>query len=130
MENKYLNEEKYQESKKKISLVGTILLCAGGLLMLTGIILLANRNFAGGFMLVFGFGLIGFGMVTKVMGHGREINAFMMQQNIPIMKETAETIAPTARKIAKETMDDLSPSVGNMAKEITKGIKEGLKDEK
>lgn len=49
-------------------------------------------------------------MVTK----RREIMAFTTQQVMPV---------------AQEGMDKMAPTIGNVAKEITKGIKEGLKDE-
>lgn len=44
----------------------------------------------------------------------REITAFTTQQVMPI---------------AKEGIEKMTPTIGNVAKEITKGIKEGLKDE-
>lgn len=50
-------------------------------------------------------------MITK----RREITAFTMQQVMPVAKEGIDTMAPT---------------IGNVAKEITKGIKEGFKDNK
>ena len=49
----------------------------------------------------------------------REIMAYTVQQVMPVAKEGIDKISPT---IAKAT--------GNIAKEVTKGIKEGLKDEK
>lgn len=45
----------------------------------------------------------------------REITAFTVQQTMPLAQEGIEKMAPT---------------VGNAAKEITKGIKEGLSDDK
>lgn len=45
----------------------------------------------------------------------REILAFNAQQIMPV---------------AKEGIDEISPSLGKVAKEITKGIKEGIKDDK
>lgn len=45
---------------------------------------------------------------------GREINAFLAQQHIPIAQESIEKMAPSASKAAQE---------------IAKGIKKGLKDE-
>lgn len=45
---------------------------------------------------------------------GREITAFYTQQQIPIVKEGIE---------------EMAPSIGNAAGEIAKGIKTGLNDE-
>jgi len=53
------------------------------------------------------------GMII-MMAKRREIIAFHAQQVVPV---------------GKEVMDEMAPSVGNVAKEISKGIKEGLKDE-
>lgn len=44
---------------------------------------------------------------------GRSILAYQVQQAMPV---------------AKEGMEEMAPSVGKMAKEITKGIKEGIKE--
>lgn len=60
----------------------------------------------------------------------REIMAFTVQQAMPIVKEGIETIAPTIGNVAKENLDKMAPSIGNVAKEISKGIKDGLKDDK
>lgn len=45
----------------------------------------------------------------------REILAFTTQQVMPVAKEGIDTMAPT---------------IGNVAKEISKGIKEGSKEDK
>lgn len=63
----------------------------------------------------------GFAIVASAMIAGsiymfakrREITAFSVQQVMPV---------------AQEGMEKMAPSMGNVAKEITKGVKEGLKD--
>lgn len=50
-----------------------------------------------------------------IIAKGRDIIAFTAQQTIPVKKGIVETMAPTYGKVAKE---------------ISKGIKEGLKDDK
>lgn len=68
------------------------------------------------------FGLGGFIIIASLMISGfiylnakrREINAFVVQGHMPIVKESAEELGPTAR---------------NVSREITRGIKEGLEDE-
>lgn len=61
-------------------------------------------------------------MVAK----GRNIAAFGIQQGLPLLEESTEKITP----IINKGVENLAPSVGHVAKEITKGIKEGLKDDK
>ena len=67
-------------------------------------------------LLMFGFGMLSFGVFLLFVSHMREVSSFMTQQQMPVAKEGIEKMAPTA---------------GVVAKEITKGVKEGLKgDEK
>lgn len=55
----------------------------------------------------------------------REILAFTTQQVMPIAKEGIDEIVPTIGKAAEE----MAPTLGKVAGEITKGIKNGLKDD-
>ena len=61
-------------------------------------------------------------MITK----RREMLAFGMQQVMPVAQEGIEKMTPTIKKVGKE----MAPMYGDIAKEISKGIKEGLKEEK
>lgn len=125
MENQkeYLNEEKYQKVNKKVNKTGTILLVIGGLMVVSAIVIfivflgiLKKPALAsiGGPLLVFGLGFAGFGGQAKFLGHAREINAYMAQQQMPV---------------AKEGIEKMAPSMGVAAKEIAKGVKEGLKED-
>ena len=113
----YLNEESYQKVKKGVNKAGIIMFVIGVIMVITGIVLVLvgflgfgkdgdNSKFAmftiGGFVLVFGFALAGFG--------GQSL---FTQQAMPV---------------AKEGMEKIAPSVGEVAKEITKGIEEGKKE--
>ena len=60
----------------------------------------------------------------------REIFAFTTQQVMPVAKEGIEEMAPTITKVAKKGIEEMAPAIGNVAKEISKGIKEGTKDDK
>lgn len=64
-------------------------------------------------------------MVTK----RREILSFQAQQVMPVGKEVIEKIAPTVGKAKASIAKEMAPAYGEIAKEISKGIKEGLKDE-
>lgn len=59
----------------------------------------------------------------------RNIMAFSAQQAIPIAKEGIEEIAPSIGKAGANIAKEMAPVYGDIAKEISKGIKEGLKDE-
>ena len=59
----------------------------------------------------------------------REIMAYQMQGIMPLATEGLEKIAPTVSKVGKKMTEEMAPAYGKLAKEISKGIKEGLKDE-
>ncbi len=147
-DNKYLNEQKYQEGNKKIKKIGKILLIIGIIILIGSFIMMIvyfsrfgntivsgirsngdvnNTQMAksifgslglfvlGIFMNMIGFGLTVGGGILLFISHRREITAYTTQQVMPV---------------AKEGLNEISPEIGNVAKEVTKGIKEGLKDEK
>ena len=117
MNNKeYLNEEQYKKTKKKINLIGIVLLCIGLPLAILGyvttFVMHSENNL---FSLMFlGIPMIFIGFFLIMTSHMREISAFTTQQQMPI---------------AKESIEKMAPSAGVAAKEITKGVKEGLKDD-
>lgn len=59
----------------------------------------------------------------------REIQIFTTQQIMPVTQETIEKMAPTVGKAGGSVIDGVAPALGNLGKEISKGIKEGIKDE-
>ena len=154
MENKEcLNEEQYQKSNIKVKKIGKILLVIGIVILIVGILFMilggtgigntiantkntASNNIGGmqqtssifgnfglfalgGFMDTIGFGLIVAGGIAISVSHRREITAYAVQQTMPIAKEGIEKITPT-----------IGDAAGTIAQSVTKGIKEGLKNEK
>ena len=59
----------------------------------------------------------------------REITAFTTQQVMPVAEEGIEKMAPTVGKAGATVTKEMAPAYGDIAKEISKGIKEGLKEE-
>ena len=145
----YLNEENYQRTNQKVKKIGTILIIIGLILAGVGIILILSGflgfsgqiingignggqgmntsnlfagfgSFAiGGFLIGPGFILTFVGLIMRfVVGSRREIMSYTVQQTMPVAQEGIEKMAPTIGKAG-----------GTIAKEISKGIKEGLKDE-
>ena len=144
MDNKkYLDEEQYQRSAKKLSKIGMIVLIVGLVMLVLGVIFLilgfagfgktgvgiasdfdsgqTAKGIFGGFgLFALGGFLNSFGGFTTIVGgiimfvaHRREITAFTTQQVMPVAKEGIEEIAPT---------------IGNAAGEIAKGIKKGINE--
>ena len=60
----------------------------------------------------------------------REILAYHAQQVMPIAQEGIEKVAPTIGKVTASIAKEVAPIYGDVAKEISKGIKEGLKEDK
>ena len=58
----------------------------------------------------------------------REMLAFSVQQVMPVAQEGMEKMEPTLSKVGSRMMKNMAPAYGEMAKEISKGIKEGLKE--
>ena len=79
-----------------------------------GFIIIASCMFAGSIY-----------MTTKQ----REILAFHAQQVMPVAQEGMEKMAPTIGKTGASIAKDMAPAYGEIAKEISKGIKEGLKND-
>lgn len=136
-QNEYLNEEKYKKAEKKVKKAGTILLVIGGLMVVAAIVIfivfiaVLNKPMSaalGGPLLVFGFAFLGFGGQAKFIGHARDINAYMAQQQIPIAQEGLEKMAPSVGKAGSTIAKEMAPAYGDIAKEISKGIKEGIKE--
>lgn len=123
MENnkEYLSEKDYQEKTKKLKKIGLILICIGAPMAICFVvnIMLTELPFSisalFGILGVLGFPILFSGIYCRfVLPNKRAIASYMVQQQMPIAKESAEKMAPTA---------------GVVAKEITKGVKEGLKEE-
>lgn len=139
MENQkeYLNEEEYQKTNRRIKIAGIVVLLIGLGLLGFGIysIIMANsvkvpnmgdanwfnmkseqshQQFTGIFLCMAGIFVSILGCVIRfVIPNKRSILAYRVQQ---------------VRPVAQEGIEKISPSIGVAAKEITKGIKEGLKE--
>lgn len=134
----YLDEKKYQRINKKIKTTGIIILIVGIYVIVMGIFTLNsaskmdiperesnnwfesvtdqdNKEDLGIAMIMVGIFITVAGcMVRFVVPNQRNINAYMVQQSMPIAQEGIEKIAP---------------SIGKVAKEISKGIKESKDEE-
>ena len=70
-----------------------------------------------------------FSGITYLSTKQREILAYHAQQVMPVAKEGMEKVAPTLGKVGASIAKEMAPVYGDIAKEISKGIKDGLKDE-
>ena len=139
--NEYLSEEKYQKNNAKVNLiVGILVFVLGVVLTIIGFVGFgksfdtgneleivkntADSSFGsfgllalGAFIIVFGFSLVGAGLIVMFISHRREITAYTTQQVMPVAQEGIEKITPTVANAA-----------GSIAKSVSKGIQEGKKE--
>lgn len=124
MNNKeYLTEEKYEKMNKTFKTLYLTLLIIGIILFIVGIILLVLNKDSNIINIIVGLCLIIFGIGLSALSirdfirhaYTRDIISYYQQQQMPI---------------AKESIEKMAPSVGVAAKEISKGVKDGLKEEK
>lgn len=140
MNNKeYLSEEKVQKIKKVLIIIGCVSLIIGiGFLVASFLVKVPAMGDSGWFeaeetknrlrFLAFPFCLM-IPLVTFFLAFRREILAFNIQQTMPVAKEGIDEMAPTIGKAGASIAKEMAPVYGEVAKEISKGIKEGLKDE-
>lgn len=64
----------------------------------------------------------GFVIIVSCMIAG---SIYMFTKRRELLAFTAQQVMP----VAKESIDEMAPTIGNVAKEISKGIKEGMKDD-
>ena len=140
----YLNEEKYQRTRKKIKLVGIIIMMFGLCLIAGGVYFLISakhmsvpemgssswfeassakmdRQSTGAFMIIPGIFLSIVGaMVRFIVANQREIMAYKAQQVLPVMTEGMEKMVPKVTKMSKDVMEEMTPAYTKMAKTISK----------
>lgn len=71
----------------------------------------------GAFIIVFGFSLLGAGLIVMFISHRREITAYTTQQVMPVAQEGIEKMTPA-----------VADAAGSIAKSVSKGIQEGKKE--
>ena len=146
-EEKFLSEEKYQQTNQKVKKVGKILLIAGIIILLLAIVLIILGVVGFGNAAINSFDSFGTGNELDTMkntagGVGLvALGGFLTSIGFPltiagaitmIIGHRREITAYTTQQVmpvAKEGIEEMAPTVGKAAGEVAKGIKEGLKDE-
>ena len=144
-QNKYLNEEKYQENTKNLKRIGKIVLIVGICVLILGLVFLV-LGFAGigkaGISVVSqteinpeqtakgalgGFGLLALGGFLETFGSliaGIGGMIMFVAHRREIAAFTTQQVMP----VAKEGINEMAPTIGNVASEVAKGIKKGLNE--
>ena len=144
-ENRYLDEEKYQQNAQKLKKIGKIVLIIGICMLAVGFILLVI-----GFI---GFGKTGFDMASQpdmdpdaaaqgiLGGFGMfAAGGFLDTTGLFVTgigaillftahrREIAAFTTQQVMPVAKETIEEITPTVADAVEEIGKGIRNGLND--
>ena len=144
-ENKYLDEEKYQNNAKKLKKTGKIVLILGICILVLGLVFLilgfigfgnTGINMASNTEIdptqaakgAFGsFGLFALGGFLNTFGFGITVigGALLF---IAHKREIAAFTTQQVMPVAKEGINEMAPTIGNAAGEIAKGIKKGINE--
>lgn len=143
---KYLTEENYQRSNKKVKTIGSVLMIIGLILLGMGITFIVlgalgiGNEIATGLEsgqditnpkgILSGFGGFAIGVFTIPSGLFLTSVGAMVRFLIGNRREITAYSVQQTMPIAKEGIEEMAPVIGNAAGEIAKGIKKGLNDEK
>lgn len=110
-----MNEQEHNATKKKLRIIGIILLVIGAACAITGFLdfslCFVSTTVPTLFFLIFlGFPMIFIGTVLLIFGFKKEIGTYIKNESVPVINEAA---------------DELKPAV----KSVVSAVKEGLKGE-
>ncbi len=143
MNGKYVNEENHQKIKRKLKKSSKICLAIGIPVLIAGIVLfiIGFSNFnsssistagskmamlaAGSFVIFIGFVLIAVGIYTTFFAHAREISSYTASSVAPVIKDTAEYLAPTTNNVVKEISESISEGIAKGKSSSNKGDNAG-----
>lgn len=135
MKGKFANEEMYKRWKRRLIVIGSILLVVGIPLLIVGIVNFAKMFIAMGSSDnsqqaissnsgkgILGFFLMAAGLFSTFYGVGFFRRAFIRE----ITSFGAATVAPVAKDVVDYSADEITPSVAKSVKTITEAVKEGI----
>ena len=142
MNGQYANEENHQKIKRKLKKSSKICLAIGIPVLIAGIVLfiIGFSNFnsssistagskmamlaAGSFVIFIGFVLIAVGVYTTFFAHAREISSYTASSVAPVIKDTAEYLAPTTNNVVKGIAGSISEGIAQGKSAVNKNGEE------
>lgn len=102
-----MDNNNHEETKKKLKIIGFIVLGAGIILSAIGLIsffsAFGSGDFPKLFFLVFpGFPMIGIGASMLSFAYKREIMRYSKNESVPVINEAIEEVGPTVKKVVSE----------------------------
>lgn len=108
-----MDNNNHEKTKKKIKIIGFIVLGAGIILSAAGLIsffsAFGSGDFPKLFFLVFpGFPMIGIGASMLSFAYKREIMRYSKNEGVPVINEAIEEVGPTVKKVVsgEKTADE------------------------
>ena len=143
MKGQYANEENHQKIRRKLKKSSKICLAIGIPVLIAGIVLfiIGFSNFnsssistagskmamlaGGSFVIFIGFVLSAVGIYTTFFAHAREISSYTASSIAPVIKDTAEYLAPTTNNVVKEISESVSEGIAKGKSSSNKGANAG-----
>ena len=110
MENNQNN--KHEQTKKKLKIIGVALLIIGGIFTLVGFINFF-ASFGGDSMpnlfwcTFIGLPMLGIGSMLTTMGYKQEISRYIKNESIPVLNEAGEELSPAIRAVTNAVKEGL-----------------------
>lgn len=119
-----MDNNNHEETKKKLKIIGSIILGVGITLSAIGLIsffsAFGSDNFPKLFFLVFpGFPMIGIGASMLSFAYKREIMRYSKNESVPVINEAIEEVSPTVKKVVsgEKTSDEKTKKCPNCGAE-------------
>lgn len=98
------NQNKHNEVKKKLKIVGVILLVAGGVFAIAGFASFFSAFGNGGipkyfWMAFLGLPMCGVGGSLLTFAYKREISTYVKNESVPVINEAAEELTPAVKAV-------------------------------
>ena len=119
-----MDNNNHEETKKKLKIIGSIILGVGITLSAIGLIsffsAFGSGDFPKLFFLVFpGFPMIGIGASMLSFAYKREIMRYSKNESVPVINEAIEEVGPTVKKVVsgEKTSDEKTKKCPNCGAE-------------
>lgn len=119
-----MDNNNHEETKKKLKIIGSIILGVGITLSAIGLIsffsVFGSGDFPKLFFLVFpGFPMIGIGASMLSFAYKREIMRYSKNESVPVINEAIEEVGPTVKKVVsgEKTSDEKTKKCPNCGAE-------------
>ncbi|MDE6586685.1 MAG: zinc ribbon domain-containing protein [Clostridia bacterium] len=110
-------QDNHESTKKKLKIIGGILLVVGAVFAITGFISFFSAFNNGGWPELFWMAFLGLpmcGIGGSIIGiaYKREISKYMKDESVPVINEAAEELSPAVKAVTRAVKDGVGGSRG------------------